>query len=213
MDLDWVFLRFGLSMFLVLDGVNMMILHWRSESTVGVVIAIESSNHGLHTIRYRVGSRDYVVGSGMSGKPVGSEVPVFYDPNNPARATVDDPAGGLWYDLAIPCVSGALMATVIVLQIRLRIFRPISEVRVTPRSVTATILLCAALVLVNRYSEGRLVGKGLVLALVGLAGCVLLAFPAFRVGFDGTWRTFIRSRIVPVGAMLIVVAEVIELAS
>ncbi len=90
----------SLAIFLLEHGPNMILLHLRSQSATGRVLTIDRGNHMATTIRYRASGLDYEHTFTPCASHVGEQVTVFYDPENPMRATTEDPSDGLWHVLS-----------------------------------------------------------------------------------------------------------------
>jgi hypothetical protein len=204
----------GALAFMLDSGADMVRLRMHSASTAGEVLAIDRSNHKATIIGYwALGVRYQRTFPQRSGFRVGSRVSVFYDPEDPRRATTENPVDGLWPLVIRSFLGGAFLSIWVALAARFprwRLFRPMVPFPITPRVLSAAVLLGIAVGTASSLFSGNAALRLWIFLGLALCGGCLLTVQAFRIPNDAGWRAFAKSRLFLPAVVLLVVAQAVE---
>ena len=204
----------GTLAFMLDSGADLVRLRMHSASTTGKVLAIDRANHMQTSIGYWVfGVRYQRTFPQRSGFHVGGQVSVFYDPLNPGRATTENPVDSLWPLVIRSFLGGAFLSIWVALAARFprwRLFRPMFLFSITPRILSAAVLLGIAAGTASSLFSWNVAARLWVFLGLALCGGCLLTVQAFRIPNDAGWRAFAKSKLFLPAVVLLVVAQAVE---
>jgi hypothetical protein len=182
--------------------------------TTGRVEAVEPGKHNSITVRYTVGAQVIETNFSRSTKTVGDAINVYYSPKDPSLSDIENPEDSIRRDTRfweLACLALGTFAAISIhfRAIGLALSWPWTKIRSTPRTIVSwTAIGVVAGTVAGAFSVRA--GVRLWLADVFmLGGITLLCIRAFRVAPGVAWIVFVRSKMILVGAVLLLIGSLI----
>ncbi len=177
----------------------------------GVVVSAQPANHYSITVTYTVLGETYTrTAAGYPLQP-SDKISVYYLPRNPSTALFENPATDIGRDI-VGCLVWAMIVSGAVVWFTRRarplfiLFAPF------PRTLSIVLTLGTIMGLTFSFLSGVSYLQIWIGGVLAVSGCVLLLIRAFALPYQTGWRTFLVSRVAASALVLIIIANILQLA-